>query len=381
MLSFIKTALVTIIISFISGVLLDYYRNYAPRIICSMGRNKVIRKNGKKDKVYSLTIRNISKKTIHDLNVNITANCDSLKLHNTKITNGLRFNIADENNMFNITIPFLSSNDELMTKIILEGNEENKEKPVINLKSPENFKQIDSYNNKPQENNHRIIDDISSFFEKVFYNNRKIILGIVALAVLVFMGILAGEYYSNTINNDNKLYQKAGSEGATPSSNSTDEPIIDAGSDSEDSAVDSENYGNEMQRQTGEEESTSNYPGTTYNEDNGYNNSTNATGQESLNSYGSQGEGTTTDTTTNNEGTSTTGENIDSSDTTATTGTSEDNGTTEGNTSDGGTTEDQGGENGDTTSSGGTDTTGTTGDAGTTSTSNEINQTYNLLIN
>ena len=68
MLSFIKTALVTIIISFISGVLLDYYRNYAPRILCSMGRNKSIRKNSKKVKVYSLIIKNISKKTIHNLN-------------------------------------------------------------------------------------------------------------------------------------------------------------------------------------------------------------------------------------------------------------------------------------------------------------------------
>ena len=86
MLSFIKTALVTIIISFISGVLLDYYRNYAPRILCSMGRNKSIRKNSKKVKVYSLIIKNISKKTIHNLNVNIAAKCNTLKLHNTKIT-------------------------------------------------------------------------------------------------------------------------------------------------------------------------------------------------------------------------------------------------------------------------------------------------------
>ena len=104
MLSFIKTALVTIIISFISGVLLDYYRNYAPRILCSMGRNKSIRKNSKKVKVYSLIIKNISKKTIHNLNVNIAAKCNTLKLHNTKITNGLRFDIDDENNMFNLSL-------------------------------------------------------------------------------------------------------------------------------------------------------------------------------------------------------------------------------------------------------------------------------------
>lgn len=378
MLSFIKTALVTIIISFISGVLLDYYRNYAPRILCSMGRNKSIRKNSKKVKVYSLIIKNISKKTIHNLNVNIAAKCNTLKLHNTKITNGLRFDIDDENNMFNITIPFLSPNDGLMTKIILEGDEESNERPIINLKSPENFKQIDSYKSKPQENDHIIIDHINNFFEKVFYNNRKIILGIVTLAILVFMGILAGEYYSNTINNGNKLYQKAGSGSTTPSSNgSKDASSINESSYTEDSAVDSENYGSEVQKQTGEEEPTSNYPTTTYNQENGYNNSTNTTEQGNLNPYDSQGEGTTTDTTTNNEGTTSTGDNTDSSnDTTSTTDTLENNNTTEDATSDGGTTEDQGGENGDTTSSG-----GTTGDVGNTSTPNEISETYNLFIN
>lgn len=131
----------------------------------------------------------------------------------------------------------------------------------------------------------------------------------------------------------------------------------------------------------GEEEPISNYPGTTYNEDNGYNNSTNATEQENLNSYGSQGEGTSTNTNTNNEGATSTGENTDSSDTTSTTGTSEDNSITEGTTSDGGTTEDQGGENGDAISSGGTDTTETTGNVDTINNPNAINQTYNLFIN
>ena len=57
MLSFIKTALVTIIISFISGVLLDYYRNYAPRILCSMGRNKSIRKIVKRLKYIPLLLK------------------------------------------------------------------------------------------------------------------------------------------------------------------------------------------------------------------------------------------------------------------------------------------------------------------------------------
>ena len=224
--------------------------------------------------------------------------------------------------MFNITIPFLSPNDGLMTKIILEGDEESNERPIINLKSPENFKQIDSYKNKYQENDHIIIDHINNFFEKVFYNNRKIILGIVTLAILVFMGILAGEYYSNTINNGNKLYQKAGSESTTPSSNgSKDASSINESSYTEDSAVDSENYGSEVQKQTGEEEPTSNYPTTTYNEENGYN-KVQIQQNRNLNPYDSKEKVQQQIQTTNNEGTTSTGDNTDSSnDTTSTTDT------------------------------------------------------------
>ena len=38
--------------------------------------------------------------------MSIAAKCITLKLHNTKITNGLRFDIDDENNIFNITYHF-----------------------------------------------------------------------------------------------------------------------------------------------------------------------------------------------------------------------------------------------------------------------------------
>ena len=78
MLSIIKTAIITIIISFISGVLLDYYKNYAPRILCDITRGRNIKLNNKRIKVYTLNIMIKSKKTIHDLNINLKASCDDL---------------------------------------------------------------------------------------------------------------------------------------------------------------------------------------------------------------------------------------------------------------------------------------------------------------
>ena len=64
MLGVIKTAIITIIISFISGVLLDTYKNYAPRLLCNM--RKLKNSNGKNSnlKTYVFTVKNTSKKII-----------------------------------------------------------------------------------------------------------------------------------------------------------------------------------------------------------------------------------------------------------------------------------------------------------------------------
>lgn len=142
MLSVIKTAIITIIISFISGVLLDNYKNLAPKISCTMGKCVLIKMNNKKIRAYILKVKNISNKTLHDLTVNVQAHHSELKMDDTKITGGLKFDICGEYNNFNVSIPFLSKNDEFSVKLFVDDIQGEYTKPVVTLRSPENFKKI-----------------------------------------------------------------------------------------------------------------------------------------------------------------------------------------------------------------------------------------------
>lgn len=364
MLNAIKTAMVTIIISFISGVLLDYYRNYAPRIVCNIGKGKVLRKNDKKVKVYSITIRNISKKTIHDLNISIAAQCEKLKLNSTKITNGLRFDILDQNNMYNIRIPFLTNNDSFLTKVIIENPDEVEGRPMIDLKSPENFKRINSHNNKNNSEN-KAVKNINDLLEKIFYNNRKIILGCVSVLMIVFMGIVAGEYYGSMGNNKNKVYKKAGVESnITNKSSETNEVETNYGANvetpmesnstyNESEAIDSsDSYSNYLNGNTSEEvypfTEGENYDTSQYKisesaeeeNNNSVNNPYTSSSEETVNNNATEDttkNDTTTDTSTaENKEESNKKKNDEDVDTTTGSDTSEDTsgGTTEGSTGD-----------------------------------------------
>lgn len=142
MLSVIKTAIITIIISFISGVLLDTYKNYAPRILCIMGKGIPIQLNGRRIKAYNLTVKNISSKTLHDLNICVQGYDNNMKMDEARITGGLKFDVSKENSMINVSIPFLSKDDVFNVKLFMENIQGVNKKPAVTLRSPENFKRI-----------------------------------------------------------------------------------------------------------------------------------------------------------------------------------------------------------------------------------------------
>lgn len=202
MMSVIKTAIITIIISFISGVLLDYYKNYAPRILCTIMRIKSKTYNNKNIKVYSLIIKNTSNKTLHNLNVNLQGDSDNLKIDNMRIAKGLKYDIEHEGKEYDISIPFLSRDDEFKAKIFLPITGSEAKKPVITLRSPENFKEIGSY-----KDNSPLSEMLNSLF-----NHKKTIISIISILIVVYIGILGGEYYVKKadakINTDNS--NKAG---------------------------------------------------------------------------------------------------------------------------------------------------------------------------
>lgn len=140
MMNIIKTALVTIIISIISGLLLEHFKNLAPRILCNVEDGVPTEMDNKKFYAYIITVSNLSKKIIHELTLNIQSPQDNLKFSDAKITKGLKFDSSMEDNILDIDIPFLSKGDKFSVTVYVE----NHKRPVIVMRSPENFKQVDS---------------------------------------------------------------------------------------------------------------------------------------------------------------------------------------------------------------------------------------------
>lgn len=201
MLGIIKSAIITIAISFISGVLLDRYKNSAPKILCNMKKSSKVRGRNKGIKAYILTVKNASKKTIHNLNINLQAQYKDLKINNAKITNGLKFEIASEDNDYNVSIPFLSKDDEFSVNLFVEDTNEGKNKPIITLRSPEDFKKINSNGDKG-------VEDLLQNAKAIFLDKR-----VITIAVVVFLicgGLTMSKYFLNnnketqsTINESN----------------------------------------------------------------------------------------------------------------------------------------------------------------------------------
>ncbi|AWI04844.1 membrane protein [Clostridium drakei] len=243
MTNIIKTAIITIIISFISGLLLEYYKNLAPRILCAIKSSMPVRINSKKLCAYVVNVSNVSNKTIHDLTLYIQSSQANLRFTNAKITKGLKFDSSINNNTLDINIPFLSKDDKFSVTVYSD-NEYKMIKPTIILRSPEKFKQIESLKQNgllytlftipknisalmsnaskktesmvSNENNdftmimdRSLINDrsLNKENEKISYKSKKTskgkkgILVVVSIALLVFVGVLAKSYFKVTPNN------------------------------------------------------------------------------------------------------------------------------------------------------------------------------------
>ncbi|NRY61735.1 hypothetical protein [Clostridium beijerinckii] len=241
MISVIETAIITIIISFISGLLLEYYKNLAPKILCNIGEGVPLELNNKKLCAYVLTVRNISNKTIHKLTLNIQGLQNDLKIGDAQITKGLKFDSSIEDNILDVYIPFLSKDDEFSATLYVESKYGEYKKPVVTIRSPENFKEIQSIEqggiissllnmpkniknllcnitkddaltsnrgrrstvNKEQtakkisgkENSKRFGRDKNS------YNNRKALIAIISIILIISIGALGALYFQEMSTN------------------------------------------------------------------------------------------------------------------------------------------------------------------------------------
>ncbi len=228
----IKTAIITIIISFISGLLLEYYKNLAPRILCNIRNSMPIKIDNKKLCAYIIAVSNVSNKTIHDLTLYIQSPRTNLRAIDAKITKGLKFDSSMENNTLDVYIPFLSKDDKFSVTVYAE-NQHTMSKPVIVIRSPENFKQIDRLGqngilsslfnvnknvnqtiSKPETRPSNEKDDFTMVMNRVSgdertlnkgnkktSNNKKAMIIILSITLLAFVGFLGKSYLKSAFAN------------------------------------------------------------------------------------------------------------------------------------------------------------------------------------
>ncbi|MCW6108233.1 hypothetical protein [Clostridium sporogenes] len=168
--------------TFLPLVLLDHYRNLAPRILCNIGKGIPIDINNKKFNAYIITVRNISSKIIHDITLHVQSPQSNLKITDAKITKGLKFDSSIEDNILDVCIPFLSKDDEFSVTVYVENQHGVNNKPAVIIRSPEKFKEVSSeerkgifsiFTNIPK-NIKEIISDITKKDETINERNREI---------------------------------------------------------------------------------------------------------------------------------------------------------------------------------------------------------------
>jgi len=236
-MNIIKTAIITIMISFISGLLLNYFTNLGPRILCNVRNGKPKKIGDKENFAYIVTVKNPSKKTIHELTVHIQNSQANLKSTDFKITKGLKFDSNIEDNVLEVYIPFLSKGDEFSVKVYLENQDEVQKKPIVVIRSPENFKEIDSSKqngillalvNIPK-NIEQVMNKVTGKGQptnnanrqafsgnKPVSKNKKVIIIIVLFVLIVIAGVSAELYFKGGTTNTstNATKQSTGSKGS-----------------------------------------------------------------------------------------------------------------------------------------------------------------------
>ena len=223
MINIIKTAVATIIISIISGLLLDRFKNLAPRILCNIGNGVPMQINNKKVYAYSVAISNLSKKIVHELTLNIQSSQSNLNIADAKITKGLKFDYSIKDGILNIDIPFLNKDDKFSVTVYVEDqNGVHNNKPVAIIRSPENFKQVDSVEQKgvlsllsniPKDIN-EAISKITRKTEtmdkengeiphknKKLSKNKKAMIITVSIILVMIAGVLGKSYFKGTSTN------------------------------------------------------------------------------------------------------------------------------------------------------------------------------------
>lgn len=137
------TAFITLLVTVLAGVLLEYFKRVKPKLKYSIKESIPIDLDDKKVGANIIEISNPSAKTVKDIVVKLKARGSEIKNGGVKTVTGMDYEVTESEDTLEIKIPFLKFKDYLSITSILEGKYSIPNKPEITVRSPDNFKLIE----------------------------------------------------------------------------------------------------------------------------------------------------------------------------------------------------------------------------------------------
>jgi len=138
------TAIATLIVTVIAGLVLDYWKNSKPKVAYKVRDALPIDIDDKKIGAYLISVVNTSKKTIKDLSIFIEAGTVSLKNGGVSCPQGFVYDLKVDENKIKIDVPFFKENEEASFTVIAESPYYIPKQPNVAIRSPQQFKLIES---------------------------------------------------------------------------------------------------------------------------------------------------------------------------------------------------------------------------------------------
>ncbi len=137
------TALITLLVTLVAGLALEYFRRIKPKLKYSVKESIPIDLDGKKVGANIIEISNPSSKSVKDIVLKLRAKSVEIKNGGINTITGLDYEVVDGDDTLEVTIPFLKFKDYLSITAILESQHYIPNKPEVTIRSPDNFKLIE----------------------------------------------------------------------------------------------------------------------------------------------------------------------------------------------------------------------------------------------
>ena len=130
------TALVTLVVTVLAGVALDYIRHGRPKVAYSVEDAVPIALEGKSLGAYLVSLSNPSKRVVRDVTCHIQAPPATLRNGGITTSQGLQYSVTEGDKRIELSIPYLRRGDELRATVIAEGYYVPKT-PDVAIRSPQ----------------------------------------------------------------------------------------------------------------------------------------------------------------------------------------------------------------------------------------------------